>query len=274
MLASPWAGGRLRSRGPELHLPQQLHGRGSARSIRSRDRRPALAGGAHHRCLVHLERADPAWHGAGERLSQGPACRRAGCRRARTLAAAEGARDVGDLMRALRDHGDADEPRYSLLNGAMAAPCMHAGGLVAASQTTASWVAELRPGSVRHWVTGTAAPCTGLFKPVRVDEPLDPGATPTDCADPHSLWWRHERLHRRVMRDPTRLRPLMSVERDALEAHWRAEPPEPSTAFAEGDRLLEAWTDRVADAAGPDTRPRYVRRYWRIRDRRAGLPCA
>jgi secernin len=199
------------------------------------------------------------------------ACR---SRRARTLKAAENAWNVGDLMRALRDHGDADEPRYSLLNGAMAAPCMHAGGLVAASQTTASWVAELRPGSVRHWVTGTAAPCTGLFKPVRVDEPMDPGASPTDRADPHSLWWRHERLHRRVMRDPARLRPLMSVERDALEAHWRAEPPEPSAAFAEGDRLLEAWTDRVADAAGPDTRPRYVRRYWRIRDRRAGLPCA
>jgi dipeptidase len=196
------------------------------------------------------------------------ACR---VRRARTLAAAERALDVGDLMRALRDHGEGTEPCYRLLNGAMAAPCMHAGGVLAASQTTASWVAELRPGAIRHWVTGTAAPCVSLFKPVHVEEPLDSGAPPSDRADAHSLWWRHERLHRQVMRDPVRLAPLFVAERDALEARWRAAPPEPTAAFAEGDRLLAEWTARVAEAAGPETRPRVVRRYWRVRDERAGL---
>ena len=194
------------------------------------------------------------------------ACR---IRRARTQSAAEHAQDVGDLMRALRDHGDSTEPRYRLLNGAMAAPCMHAGGLLAASQTTASWVAELQPGAVRHWVTGTAAPCTGLFKPVRVEEPLDLGVTPTDRADAGSLWWRHERLHRQVMRDPGRLGALYIGERDAIESAWRAELPEPARAFSEGDRLLSEWTARVEAAAGPDLRPRFVRSYWRVRDRRA-----
>jgi secernin len=194
------------------------------------------------------------------------ACR---TRRARTLVAAERATDVGDLMCALRDHGDGSEPHYHWLNGAMAAPCMHAGGLVAASQTTASWVAELRPGMVQHWVTGTAAPCAGLFKPVRVEDPLDLGAPPTDQADSGSLWWRHERLHRQVMRDPARLRPLFAAERDAVEARWRARPPEPSIAFAKGDRLLAEWTSRVEAVAGPDTRPRAVRRYWRVRDQQA-----
>jgi len=197
------------------------------------------------------------------------ACR---TRRALTLAAVERATDVGDLMSALRDHGEGSEPHYRWLNGAMAAPCMHAGGLVAASQTTASWAAELRPGSVRHWVTGTAAPCVGLFKPVRVEYPLDLGAPPTDRADSHSLWWRHERLHRQVMRDPARLRLLFAAERDAVETRWRAMPPEPSVAFAEGDRLLAEWTVRVAAAAGPDTRPRAVRRYWRVRDQQVDVP--
>jgi len=186
-------------------------------------------------------------------------------RRARTLDAAECADDAGDLMRLLRDHGDGPEPHYRLLNGAMAAPCMHAGGLVAASQTTASWVAELRSCAVRHWVTGTAAPCVGLFKPVRVDDRLDLGPPPTDRADPRSLWWRHERLHRQVLRDPERLHPLLTDERDAIEVRWRAAPPEPAAAFAEGDRMLAAWTARVAAQAGPDTRPRVVRRYWRLR---------
>jgi hypothetical protein len=196
------------------------------------------------------------------------ACR---IRRARTSAAAERARDVGDLMNALRDHGEGPGPRYRLLNGAMSAPCVHAGGLLAASQTTASWVAELRPGAVRHWVTATAAPCVSLFKPVRVEEPLDLGPPPGDRADSRSLWWRHERLHRRVLRDPARLRPLFAGERDAIEARWLAAPPEPSAAFAEGDRALAEWSAKVAAAAGPDTRPRTVRRYWRVRDDRATL---
>jgi secernin len=194
------------------------------------------------------------------------ACR---IRRERTLAAAERAADVGDLMDAMRDHGHGAEPYYRWLNGAMAAPCMHAGGLVAASQTTASWVAELRPHAARHWVTGTAAPCVSLFKPVRVDDPLELGRPPTDRADSLSLWWRHERLHRQVMRDPSRLRPLFTSERDAIEARWRRSPPEPSAAFAEADRLLAEWTARVTAAAGPDTRPRVVRRYWRMRAERA-----
>lgn len=190
-------------------------------------------------------------------------------RQARTQSAAAGAQCAGDLMRVLRSHGAGDEPRYRLVNGAMAAPCMHAGGLLAASQTTGSWVSELRPDAARHWVTATAAPCTGLFKPVRVGEPLDLGPAPTDRADDDSLWWRHERLHRRVMRDPARLRSLFVPERDALEARWLIDPPEPRAAFAEGDRLLAQWTARVEAAGGTDRRPGFVRRYWAGRDQRS-----
>ena len=77
---------------------------------------------------------------------------------------------------------------------------MHGGGVVASSVTTAAWVAKLSPGACRHWVSATAAPCLGLFKPVAVDRPLDLGPVPDDRAD-DSLWWRHERLHRRVGQD-------------------------------------------------------------------------
>jgi hypothetical protein len=68
------------------------------------------------------------------------------------------------------------------------------------------------------------------------------------------------------------LAPLFTAERDALEARWQVQPPGPRTAFAEGDRLLEAWTSRVARADGPDARPACVRRYWAVRDRRARVP--
>jgi dipeptidase len=191
-------------------------------------------------------------------------------RRATTLAAARTATTIADLIRALRSHGDTPAPRYRLLNGAMAAPCMHAGGLVASSQTTASWVAELSPARIAHWVTGTAAPCTSIFKPVDLHEPLDLGPPPTDHADDRSLWWRHERLHRRLVADPALLSPYVAA-RDALEASWLAAPPAPRDAFAQADTFLAGWTARVAIVRRRDTRPRHVRRYWSARDARAGL---
>jgi len=192
-------------------------------------------------------------------------------RRARTEARAREAKGVAELMAILRDHGARRRwPRYHLLHGSMDVPCMHGGGLVATSQTTASWVAELRPGAIDHWVTGTAAPCLSLFKPVRVDEPLElPPASDVD--DGTSLFWRHERLHRIVMADPDRLAPLFLPERDATERAWLAAPPRPAEAFAEGDRLLARWTEAVERHAGRDVRPPWVRRYWRQREARAHL---
>ena len=179
-----------------------------------------------------------------------------------------------DLMAVLAGHGaGAAVPHYSLVNGAMAAPCMHAGGLAASSQTTASWVAELRPEGAAHWVTATAAPCTALFKPVQVTGPLDLGPQPCDRYDPAALWWRHEVLHRLVMRDPAAAFPLFQPERDAVQARWLAAPPAPADAFAEADELLAHWSAAVAAGlGGRDTRPAWVRGYWQRRNKRAGLP--
>jgi secernin len=183
-------------------------------------------------------------------------------RRARTERGAAAATGVAGMMRTLRDHGDQAWPRYKWLNGAMHLPCMHGGGLAASSQTTGSWVAELSPGAARHFVTATAAPCLSLFKPVRVTEPLEllpPEATPND-----SLWWRHERLHRRVMREPARLAGLFLAERDALEARFLDGEFDPRAAFGEGDAALARWTERVRAASSDvDVRPSWARRYWR-----------
>lgn len=195
-------------------------------------------------------------------------------RRAITQHAAAHATTVADLMAVLRSHGDGGPaPHYSLLTGGMAAPCMHAGGLAAASQSTASWVAELLPdGNHRHWVTATSAPCTGLFKPVRVTEPLDLGPEPLDRYDARTVWWRHEVFHRAVLRDPVRLLDRFAAERDEVERRWIADRPTPADAFAEADDLLARWTALTIDPAGRDTRPPWVRYYWRTRNRRAGLP--
>jgi secernin len=194
------------------------------------------------------------------------ACR---ARQPLTQARTGAATGPGDLMAVLRDHGGAS-PAYHLLNGAMSAPCMHAGGIATGSQTTASWVADLTPAGAHHWVTATAAPCTGLFKPVAVERPLDLGPAPTDRYDPATLWWRHERFHRRVVREPQAAYPTFTSERDQIEARWLASPPEPEAAFREADATLARWHAGLPES--PDRRPAFVRRYWAKRDRRAGLP--
>ena len=195
-----------------------------------------------------------------------------GCRirRGRTTELARSASGVLDLMNALRDHGEGRiDPHYQWTVGGLWAPCVHGGGVIKSSQTTASWVSELRPGGCPHWATATAAPCVGLFKPIGIDQPLQL-ARATDHAN-DSLWWRHERFHRAVMRDPQRLRPLFSDERDRVQADWIANPPTSEEAFAKADALLEEWTARVLSEGIRDTRPIWARRFWAKRDVRAGL---
>jgi dipeptidase len=192
------------------------------------------------------------------------ACR---ARRAHTQRATSTEASPADLIALLRSHGDAAWPHYSPVNGAMAAPCMHAGGILAASQTTASWVSELRRTGSLHWATATAAPCTSLFKPVRVDEPVELGPTADDRFDARTIWWRHERLHRAVLRNPRRAG--FVAERDEVQRQWLADPPASASAFREADALVARWTQELG--LPRDVRPWWVRRYWLERDRRARL---
>ncbi|MBX9788349.1 MAG: C69 family dipeptidase [Pirellulales bacterium] len=215
--------------------------------------------------------------GFAERYSDRIKTRVSACRRRqdRTQQLVERADQTRDMVQILRDHGAGENaPRYSWVNGGLGAACVHAGGLIAASQTTGSWVADLRPGAIRHWVTGTAAPCTSLFKPVSVDEPLDLGPAPTNRADEDSLWWRHERLHRGVMRDQAHLGATYYSQRDEIERAWLASPPQPGDAWAEASQREAEWTGLVLAQAATDTRPRFVRRYWARRNSQAGLNLA
>lgn len=193
------------------------------------------------------------------------ACR---SRRGSTEAAAIRARGPAALFAALREHGPTGVPTWSPVNGSLHSPCVHGGGLLTGSQTTASWVADLRTED-SHWVTGTSAPCLAVFKPVQVTTPVDvdPAVMPTNRCDPAYRWWRHEVLHRLALRDPGRALATVTPGRDALEMSWLAEPPTPIRAFAEADALTERW---IAELSGlEDRRPRWLRRQWRTLDRTA-----
>ncbi len=239
---------------------------------------------------VVVETAGRSWateevRGPGRTISNGlsiPGFARSHGRRVRTwVAAAERRRAVtgplaaaaegpGDLMDALRCHGVGPSPRWSRIHGGLAAPCVHAGGVLASSQTTASWVADLR-GGARHWATGTAAPCTSLFKPVEVGVPVDLGPDPTNRFDPEAPWWRHELLHRTVLAAYDDRIACYRAERDAVESAWVADRPPTGDAFAVGAGLESRWLDAAAATGGRDRRPGWVRRRWEDVDRAAGI---
>lgn len=85
--------------------------------------------------------------------------------------------------------------------------CMHAGpGPIRNSQAVASMITAFSNDDITHWVTGTSAPCLSVFKPVWMKAGLpDMGPHSTEKFDQRSLWWDHERIHRRVLQDfPTR----------------------------------------------------------------------
>lgn len=100
--------------------------------------------------------------------------------------------------------------------------CMHYGfGPIRINQTTGSMVSELSPDHPLHFMTGTAAPCTSVFKPVWVDLPdLDTGPEPGKFFDENTLWWRHEMLHRHVLRDYSNRLGRYRAERDSLESEF------------------------------------------------------
>jgi secernin len=179
----------------------------------------------------------------------------AGARRACSTAllnARRGRLDVGDMMSILRSHGDGDQLQLAWREECLAQRtlCMHAAADGRAGQTTGSMVSQLRPGCVVHWVTGTAAPCISIFKPVLVGVPLpEQGPPPTDQFDARTLWWRHERIHRAaLMSDFGKFLNAIQDERDELEAQFRTRIDRVIADGDEADRtrvVAECWREAL-----------------------------
>lgn len=127
---------------------------------------------------------------------------------------------VQTMMNILRDHGAEQSSSWRPdkdLSGANV--CMHAGfGPLRINQTTGSLVSHLHPQHPTHFVTGTAAPCTSVFKPVWIDVPLpDRGPAPSGEYDAATLFWAHEALHRETLRNYPAAIQIYRNERDLLE---------------------------------------------------------
>ncbi|HEY64415.1 MAG TPA: peptidase U34 [Caldilineae bacterium] len=205
----------------------------------------------------------------------------------RRLREKQGQLTVADAMAILRDHGPQAGPDWTPARGLIGSTvCMHAGfGPVRGSQTTGSMVSRLTPEIQTHWLTGTAAPCTGIFKPVWIDAGLpDLGPAPTGTYDEATLWWRHEALHRAVLRDYVVRLSTYQEERDELEAKFIAAAMEHLDAsadqrlafstqcFAEAAQATERWTERVRSIRPRSRLPWHYALAWRRYNQRAAFP--
>ena len=184
------------------------------------------------------------------------------------------------MMSYLRDHGGIDGPGFHPADIVGGTICMHAADGTRRGQSVGSIVSDLRQSGGLHWVTGTSAPCTSIFKPVFVADGLpEQGAIPGDAFDGETLWWRHEILHRALLTDYPAAMADIAPERDALEAGFiaRMEPlitargPARRAAVAkcwkEAAMAEAAWLKRIAGRAAP--RRSYLTA-WRRHDRLAG----
>jgi dipeptidase len=192
-----------------------------------------------------------------------------------------------DMMSTLRTHQGDGIPGWSPGRGITGADvCMHAGwGPVRGSQTAGSMVSVLsKYAAPVHWVTGTAAPCTSLFKPVWLDAGMpDTGMSPKGEYDDAALYWRHEALHRAILRDyPTRIKLIreqqVTFETQAIERVQSAVHTSQSERFAlsgefirHAEQVEEEWTRKV-QAAGVETRnPILYQRAWKKLDTEAKM---
>lgn len=206
------------------------------------------------------------------------------CRTADLLQCTIGEIDIPFAMRVLRDHGpEADEgwlPGQGIIGAEV---CMHASfGPVRGSQATGSMISHLMPGQHTHWLTGTSAPCTSVFKPMWIDSGLpDLGTAPTGTYDEATLWWRHENLHREVLRDYANRIRMIEAERNSLETdflHRVEEMKDESqagravltqTIFDEAEIREEQWLTKVIDQPIGNRRPLLDQIAWQSFDRKA-----
>lgn len=171
-----------------------------------------------------------------------------------------GSIELGHMIEFLQHHKGDNRPGWAP-SGPVAGNdvCMHVGyGPIRINQTTGSMVSSISERQTIHWVTGTAAPCLSLFKPVWMDAGLpDLGPQAAGVDTPGSLWWQGEGLHREVMRDYAARKQAFIEERNLIQAEFLKQASELMAAdladrraltekcFETSKLALQVWTEKV-----------------------------
>ncbi|MGD9078403.1 MAG: C69 family dipeptidase [Desulfobacterales bacterium] len=182
----------------------------------------------------------------------------------------------------LRDHHETEYRPDSHFLGTRI--CAHAANKLArnASQTTGSLVAHLAPQTQTYWATGTAAPCTSVFKPFWFEGKVLPrfGIEPGNRFDPNSLWWHHEQLHRGMLLNYPDWIKRYSPERDELENSLMQDAAHISSgsraeftqhAFIRVMDFTNQWIKNLKYHPAVNRTKWLYRQYWQKQNRKAGI---
>jgi dipeptidase len=214
------------------------------------------------------------------------ASKRQGCTTSQMLAR-KGSLTSLDMMGILRTHRKTSDNGFTPGKGLTGADvCMHAGfGPIRASQSAGSMVSVINKDGVTHWLTGTAAPCTSLFKPVWMDSGIPESVkTPGKMYDASVTWWRHEALHREIIKDyPNRILVIESELRKTqasfleLESEMRNRSAGKraefsAECFAESAKLEEDWLKKVKKLPLQNHNHFYYSMAWKKLNKQAEMP--
>jgi dipeptidase len=164
--------------------------------------------------------------------------------------------------------------------------CMHAGpGPIRNSQTTGSLITQFENGEITHWVTGTAAPCLSVFKPVWMHSGISEiGLEPAQYFDEKSLWWQHELLHRRILKDFHARQPVLASQIEALEdeidamialektADVQAHKKISTKSFQMEKEQFNAWYSMIENVKSNYKNAAYYEKYWQKNNQKARIP--
>ena len=194
----------------------------------------------------------------------------------------KGKMNTASAVNILRDHQDDDyQPDSHFLGNRI---CAHAANKLTrnASQTTCSLVARLTHKTQTYWATGTAAPCTSVFKPIWLEGQVLPelGVEPANRFDPNSLWWHHEQLHRSMLLNYSDRIKRYSAERDQLEKLLIQDADEISSgsraeftrhAFVKARDFIKQWIENLKDHPVATRTKWLYRQYWHRQNKKAGI---
>ena len=188
--------------------------------------------------------------------------------------------DVYHAFSILRSHRQKKyNPAFHFLQDSV---CAHAGNsLTRNAATTGSFVAHLAGDDQIFWATGTSGPCTGIFKPVWMNQEVLPniGPDPNGTYNPNTLWWHHEKLHRIVLKDYSRISTYQE-DRDQLETSFMEKTSSPvkkntmkitTQAFAQSRAATENWIKQLESLPSKRTLNPIFNLHWKKQNKKAGL---
>ncbi|MBT7770423.1 MAG: peptidase U34 [Rhodospirillales bacterium] len=186
-----------------------------------------------------------------------------------------------DMIGILRDRGETalENPDWRPdgdMNGTI---CAHAsfGPARRFGQTVGSQVSLLGASGDKHFVTATAAPDMGIFKPITLNSdhyPTQLAVNPSGVWDPHSLWWQHEKLHRAVLKDYAARLKSYQLERDQLEEEFveAASSGSYQDIWNRAGKALADWIDLVESIPPVHPGSSAYQEHWRQLAQRAEFP--